>query len=69
MIAARAFANKTVAVFGLARTGLGAVRSLVAGGAHVIAWDDNAIARDLGGQEGAELMPWREWPWEKHRRR
>ena len=65
MIAARAFANRTVAVFGLARTGLGAVRSLVAGGANVIAWDDNAVARDLGGQEGAELMPWREWPWEK----
>ena len=38
MIAARAFANRTVAVFGLARTGLGAVRSLVAGGANVIAW-------------------------------
>jgi UDP-N-acetylmuramoylalanine--D-glutamate ligase len=22
------------------------------------------MARDLGGQEGAQLMPWREWPWE-----
>ena len=29
MIAATAFANRTVAVFGLARTGLGAVRALV----------------------------------------
>lgn len=65
MIASRAFANKTVAVFGLARTGLGAVRSLVAGGTQVIAWDDNSAARDLGGQEGAEIMPWRTWPWEK----
>ena len=65
MIAAHAFANKTVAVFGLARTGLGAVRSLVAGGTDVIAWDDNSSARDLGGQEGAAIMPWREWPWEK----
>ena len=65
MIAARAYAGKTVAVFGLARTGLGAVRALVAGGASVIAWDDSSTARDLGGQEGAELMPWREWPWEK----
>ena len=66
MIASRAFANRTVAVFGLARTGLGAVRSLVAGGTEVIAWDDNSAARDLGGQEGArDLMPWREWPWEK----
>jgi UDP-N-acetylmuramoylalanine--D-glutamate ligase len=65
MIAAKAFAHRTVAVFGLARTGLGAVRSLVAGGTTVIAWDDSSTARDLGGQEGAEIMPWREWPWEK----
>ena len=64
MIPSRAFANRTVAVFGLARTGLGAVRSLVAGGTSVIAWDDSSTARDLGGQEGAQLMPWREWPWE-----
>ena len=52
MIAAKTFAHKTVAVFGLARTGLGAVRSLVAGGTKVIAWDDSSTARDLGGQEG-----------------
>ena len=64
MIPSRLYANKTVAIFGLARTGLGAVRALVAGGTRVIAWDDNSQARDLGGQEGAELMPWREWPWE-----
>ena len=64
MIPSRALANRTAAVFGLARTGLGAVRSLVAGGTRVIAWDDNSTARDLGGQEGAEIMPWREWPWE-----
>jgi UDP-N-acetylmuramoylalanine--D-glutamate ligase len=65
MIAAKAFANRTVAVFGLARTGLGAVRALVSGGTAVIAWDDSSTARDLGGQEGAEIMPWREWPWER----
>jgi len=65
VIPSRAFANRTVAVFGLARTGLGAVRSLVAGGTNVIAWDDDSAARDLGGQEGAEIMPWRQWPWEK----
>src|SRR5882724_5279038 len=64
MIPSRAFANRTVAIFGLARTGLGAVRALVAGGTKVIAWDDSSTARDLGGQEGAGLMPWREWPWE-----
>ena len=64
MIASHAFAGRTVAVFGLARTGLGAVRSLTAGGAQVIAWDDNSTARDVGGLAGAQIMPWREWPWE-----
>ena len=64
MIASHAFAGRTVAVFGLARTGLGAVRSLAAGGAQVIAWDDNSTARDVGGLAGAQIMPWREWPWE-----
>ena len=64
MIASQAFAGRTVAVFGLARTGLGAVRSLTAGGAHVIAWDDNSAARDSGGLAGGVIMPWREWPWE-----
>ncbi len=65
MIAAHAFAGRTVAIFGLARTGLGAVRSLMAGGATVIAWDDNSLARDAGSLAGAQIMPWREWPWEK----
>ena len=64
MIASHAFAGRTVAVFGLARTGLGAVRSLSAGAAHVIAWDDNSAARDQGSLAGAQIMPWREWPWE-----
>jgi len=65
MIAAHSFSGRTVAVFGLARTGLGAVKSLIAGGAQVIGWDDNSAARDAGGAEGAEIVPWREWPWEK----
>src|SRR3954470_17348853 len=65
MIVSRAFAGKTVAIFGLARTGLGAVKSLRAGGARVIAWDDNAGARDEGHMAGAEILPWREWAWEE----
>jgi len=63
MIVSHAFAEKKVAVFGLARTGLSAIASLTAGGAEVIAWDDNSAARDLGGQAGAEILPWREWAW------
>jgi UDP-N-acetylmuramoylalanine--D-glutamate ligase len=65
MIASHAFTGRTVAVFGLARTGLGAVRSLTAGGTDVLAWDDNSAARDAGSLAGAEIMPWREWPWER----
>ncbi|MBN9554949.1 MAG: UDP-N-acetylmuramoyl-L-alanine--D-glutamate ligase [Alphaproteobacteria bacterium] len=64
MIAARSFSGKTVAVFGLARTGLASVRALKAGGAQVIAWDDNSAARDAGYEAGAEITPWREWAWE-----
>ena len=64
MIVSHAYPKRTVAVFGLARTGLGAVKSLKAGGAHVIAWDDNSGARETGGEEGADIVPWREWPWE-----
>jgi UDP-N-acetylmuramoylalanine--D-glutamate ligase len=65
MIPIRALKGKTVAVFGLARTGLGAVAALVAGGARVIAWDDSSAARELGGKAGAQPMAWREWPWEE----
>ena len=54
MIAARAFAGKRYAVFGLARTGLSVVSALKASGADVVAWDDNAAARDrLSGQDVA----------------
>ncbi len=65
MIAVHTFKEKTAAVFGLARTGLGAVHALVAGGARVLAWDDSARAREDGAQAGAQIVPWREWPWEE----
>src|SRR5471032_572789 len=65
MIASHAFPKRTVAIFGLARTWLPAVRSLIAGGAEVLAWDDNSAARDAGSVAGVEIMPWRQWPWEK----
>lgn len=42
-------------VFGLGRTGLAAVQALVAGGAHVLAWDDNASQRKAAEDAGAEL--------------
>jgi UDP-N-acetylmuramoylalanine--D-glutamate ligase len=65
MIAARSFASADVAVFGLARTGMGAIRALKAGGASVHAWDDREDTRRLAKAEGALVAPWAEWPWEK----
>jgi UDP-N-acetylmuramoylalanine--D-glutamate ligase len=40
MITARAFADKSYAVFGLARSGLATVDALLASGAKVMAWDE-----------------------------
>ena len=42
MIPVSAFAGKRVAVFGLGASGLASVRALTAGGAEVVAFDDNA---------------------------
>src|SRR3569832_379608 len=65
MIAARSFAHQTAGVFGLARSGIASVRSLKAGGARVYAWDDKESARVVAEAEGAEVLPWRDWPWDK----
>jgi UDP-N-acetylmuramoylalanine--D-glutamate ligase len=46
------FNGKTVAVFGLARSGVSAARALIAGGANVIGWDDKAEARDAAAKAG-----------------
>jgi UDP-N-acetylmuramoylalanine--D-glutamate ligase len=46
MIVVDSFAGRRVAVLGLARSGDAAVRALTAGGAQVIAWDDDATRRD-----------------------
>jgi UDP-N-acetylmuramoylalanine--D-glutamate ligase len=46
VIVAEAYKGKTIAVFGLARSGLSVAASLEAGGANVLAWDDNAANRD-----------------------
>ena len=52
MIPVRGFEGKTVAVFGLARTGLAAARALMAGGAKVALWDDKAATREGAEAEG-----------------
>ena len=45
MIIAHSFKGKTIAIFGLGRTGLSAAKSLIKGGARVLAWDDNETTR------------------------
>ncbi len=56
MIPVPGFEGKTVAVFGLARTGLAAARALVAGGARVAVWDEKPASRDLAAAEGFAVV-------------
>src|SRR5689334_9475096 len=51
MVIVDAFAGRRVVVLGLARSGLATVHSLAAGGAEVIAWDDNEAARHAVASE------------------
>jgi UDP-N-acetylmuramoylalanine--D-glutamate ligase len=55
MIPVRGFEGRTVAVFGLARTGLAAARALVAGGAQVALWDEKPAARQAAEEAGFAL--------------
>ena len=55
MIRAETFRGRTVAVFGLGRTGVSAALSLVAGGATVWAWDDNKDTRIAAKKLGVPL--------------
>jgi UDP-N-acetylmuramoylalanine--D-glutamate ligase len=45
VIVARAWAGKRYAVLGLARSGAATVRALLAGGAHIVAWDADEAKR------------------------
>ena len=56
MIPVRGFEGRTVAVFGLARTGLAAARALVAGGAQVALWDERPEGRAAAAAEGLPLV-------------
>ncbi len=56
MIPVRGFVGKTVAVFGLGRTGLTAARALQAGGAKVVLWDENEASREAAAAEGFTLV-------------
>jgi UDP-N-acetylmuramoylalanine--D-glutamate ligase len=65
MIPVRGFEGKTVAVFGLARTGLAAARALVAGGAEVALWDEKLASRAAAEGEGFALTDLSKADWSK----
>jgi UDP-N-acetylmuramoylalanine--D-glutamate ligase len=65
MIPVRTFANADVAVFGLARSGVSSVAALKAGGARILAWDDNQAGREAAEKAGARVIPHEQWPWER----
>ncbi len=72
MITSQAFAGKRYAVLGLARSGLSVVESLLASGAHVMAWDNrnepretvegrvelaDPVSADISGYEAVVVSP------------
>ena len=64
MIPVRGYAGHKVAVLGLGRSGRPAIASLLAGGAEVVAWDDNPAARAAAEADGiplADLTRARSW--------
>ena len=65
MIPVRGFEGKTVAVFGLARTGLAAARALLAGGAEVALWDENPKSRAAAEAEGLPLVDFATADWSR----
>jgi len=65
MILPRGFANQDVGVFGLARSGMSAVRALAEAGARVYGWDDGEGPRREAQDLGARTQPLASWPWER----
>jgi len=59
------YRGKSLALFGLGGSGLVTAEALKAGGAHVVAWDDNASAREAAEQRGIEVADLRNAKWRK----
>ncbi|SEQ40500.1 UDP-N-acetylmuramoylalanine--D-glutamate ligase [Faunimonas pinastri] len=55
--------GQRIGVVGLARSGLATVRSAIAGGANVLAWDDRESARDAAAELGARIAEPEDWAW------
>ena len=65
MIPATGFAGKKVAVFGLGGSGLASAQALVAGGADVVAFDDNAASVAKAAQAGVATADLHGIDWSK----
>ena len=65
MIPVASFAGKNVAVFGLGGSGLASAKALVAGGAKVTAFDDNAASVGSAKQAGITTADLRQLDWSK----
>lgn len=63
MIPALSFKDKNVALFGLGGSGLVTAKSLMAGGANVIAWDDNPEQVSKSGEMGIPTSDLRHINW------
>ncbi|MCF6276007.1 MAG: UDP-N-acetylmuramoyl-L-alanine--D-glutamate ligase, partial [Robiginitomaculum sp.] len=63
MIEAGTFKGKTIAVFGLGRSGITAALSLQKGGAKVLAWDDNKASRKAAEEEGVRIVDLQKADW------
>lgn len=58
------YQSRAIAVFGLGRSGRSAARALLAGGADVRAWDDDATQRDAARAQGVPLADLGRGGWE-----
>ncbi len=56
MFPATSFNGQTIAIFGLARSGLACARSLIAAGADVLLWDDSETAVERARSDGLPVM-------------
>ena len=65
MIPVSTFAGRTVAVFGLGRSGLATCRALLAGGATVVAADDTARSREAAAAAGYRVEDLRDADWSR----
>jgi UDP-N-acetylmuramoylalanine--D-glutamate ligase len=63
LIAARSFAGIQVALFGLGGSGMATAHALIAGGAEVLAWDDNPGSVEKAQSDGIPVADLRTIDW------